>query len=270
LTSVLIAGALVLATASSSAAFIVLGGVMSDISVLHEGGILGAEEVVTIAKAAGLELAAAATLLVKESGGGRNVWGHDAVTVAPNTYVKGGPVTQSNYTAYITAVTAGRAGRQGCGPTQLTYGPFQQRADDAGGCWQWEVNCRVGFEILADHIRRRGVQDGFRAYNGSGHRAEAYGRDAKTKYDMWRVKLEEDDMPTADDIAAAVWRYGIRNGFGDTVQAHQILAAGEKRTADAQDALAALAVRVEELHKEDGVDADAIKQAVAEALAARP
>jgi hypothetical protein len=37
-----------------------------------------------------------------------------------------------------------------------------------------------------------------------------------------------------------------------------------------QGALAALAARVEELHKEDGVDADAIRQAVAEALAARP
>ncbi len=91
---------------------------MSAVSVLAEGGIIGAEDVVSIAAAAGLELAAAATLLVKESSGGRNVWGHDAVTVAPNTYVKGGPVTQSNYTAYRAAVNAGHAGRQGCGPTQ--------------------------------------------------------------------------------------------------------------------------------------------------------
>ena len=128
---------------------------MSAVSVLAEGGIIGAEDVVSIAAIAGLELAAAATLLVKESSGGRNVWGHDAVTVAPNTYVKGGPVTQSNYTAYRAAVNAGHAGRQGCGPTQLTFGPFQQRADDAGGCWRWEINCRAGFEILADHIRRR-------------------------------------------------------------------------------------------------------------------
>ena len=249
---------------------VVLGGAVSDISVLREGRILRPEDVVTIAGTAGLELAAAATLLVKESGGGRNVWGHDPVVVAPNTYVKGGPVTRSNYTAYLAAVRAGRAGRQGCGPTQLTYGPFQQRADDAGGCWRWEINCRVGFEILADHIRRRGVQDGFRAYNGSGPRAEAYGRDAKAKYDIWRRRLEEDDMPTADEIAAAVWRYGIRNGFGDTVAAHLILAAGEKRTADAQAALAALAARVEELHTDEGVDAEAIRNAVAEALAPRP
>ena len=53
------------------------------------------------------------------------------------------------------------------------------------------------------------MQDGFRAYNGSGPAAEAYGRDAKTRYDTWRVDYEEDGMATADDIAAAVWRYGI-------------------------------------------------------------
>ncbi len=40
---------------------------MSAVSVLAEGGIISAEDVVSIAAAAGLELAAAATLLVKES-----------------------------------------------------------------------------------------------------------------------------------------------------------------------------------------------------------
>ena len=220
---------------------------MSDITVLAQGGILQAADVVSIAAAADLDLAAAATLLVKESGGGRNVWGHDDVVVAPNTYVKGGPVTESNYTAYIAAVRAGRAGRQGCGPTQLTFGPFQQRADDLGGCWRFDINCRVGFDILADHIRTRGVQDGFRAYNGSGPRAGAYGRDAKARYDVWKARLGRDDMPTADEIAAAVWRHTIRNGFGDIVQAQQILVAGEKRGADIQQTLAALTEHVARL-----------------------
>jgi len=124
---------------------------------------------------------------------------------------------------------------------------FQQRADDLGGCWRFEINCRVGFEILADHIRRRGVQDGFRAYNGSGPRAEAYGRDAKEKYDAWTAKLAGNAIPTADEIAAAVWRHGIRNGFGDVVQAQQILVATEQRTADVQRALAALAEQIAQL-----------------------
>jgi len=49
------------------------------------------------------------------------------------------------------------------------------------------------------------------------------------------------------EIAAAVWRYGIRNGFGDVVQAQQILVATEQRTADVQRALAALAEQIAQL-----------------------
>jgi D-alanyl-D-alanine carboxypeptidase len=79
---------------------------------------------------------------------------------------------------------------------------------------------------------------------------------------------EEDIMPTADDIAAAVWRYGIRNGFGDTVAAQQILVAGEKRTADAQQALAGLAEQIAQL-RSAGLDEEAITRAVTAALAAR-
>ncbi len=70
---------------------------MSDVTVLAQGGILQAADVASIAAAADLDLAAAATLLIKESGGGRrDVWGHDVVVVAPNTYTKGGLVTESN------------------------------------------------------------------------------------------------------------------------------------------------------------------------------
>jgi hypothetical protein len=61
------------------------------------------------------------------------------------------------------------------------------------------------------------------------------------------------------------WRYGIRNGFGVTVEAQQILAAGEKRTADAQQALAELAAQVAHL-RSAGVDDNAIRQAVDDEL----
>lgn len=178
-------------------------------AVLAAGGILRAAEVIALANGAGLELAAAATMLMKESGGGRNVWGSDAVTVAPGTYVKGAVVTQAAYLAYRTAVRAGWAGRQGCGPCQLTYGGFQDQADAAGGCWDWRANVTVGFRVLAGLIKANGLRNGFRAYNGSGPAAEAYAADAMARYNTWKIKLagattEEDDMPTEEQIRAIV------------------------------------------------------------------
>jgi hypothetical protein len=166
------------------------------IDVLTRGGILRAADVVSIASTARLDLACAAVLLVKESGRlvngvwtyGNNIWGRDGVPTG-GAYTKGGDVTQTNYAAYRAALKAGTAGRQGCGPTQLTYGPFQDQADSRGGCWRWEVNAAVGFEQLAALIRQYGEQDGFRRYNGSGSAAEAYGRDAVTKLVDWRKRL---------------------------------------------------------------------------------
>ena len=125
---------------------------MSDVTVLAQGGILQAADVASIAAAADLDLAAAATLLIKESGGGRNVWGSDNVPTG-GSYDKGGVVTRDNYAAYRAAIRAGKAGRQGCGPCQLTFGPFQDQADALGGCWDWRANCRVGFGVLASLIR---------------------------------------------------------------------------------------------------------------------
>ena len=52
---------------------------MGRVDVLSRGGILRAPEVVDLTAAAGLDLAAAATLLAIESNGGRNVWGSDGV-----------------------------------------------------------------------------------------------------------------------------------------------------------------------------------------------
>ncbi|MCW2767557.1 MAG: hypothetical protein JWO11_3516 [Nocardioides sp.] len=171
--------------------------------ILTAGGILRATEVVELAAAAGLDLAAAAVVLLKESGGGRNVWGHDGVIVAPNTYIKGAEVTEQAYRAYLQAVTAGRAGRQGCGPMQLTWSGYQAQADALGGCWDWRNNVTVGFQALAQHIRNSGLRGGFRDYNGSGPAAEAYATDAMTKYDVWRVRLGTPDPAGAGDMTPA-------------------------------------------------------------------
>lgn len=195
------------------------------VDILTEHGILRAPEVVELAAAAGLELAAACAMFNMETGdaatatgGGHNVWGHDNVVVAPGTYVKGLEVTKAGYRAYIDAVTSGTAGRQGCGPTQLTWKGWQAEADAAGGCWDWRCNVAVGFEVLAAAIKAGGVRAGFKAYNGS----EQYATEAMHAYDIWRSRLagavaasptQEDDMNDQDramlrennELLRAIW-----------------------------------------------------------------
>ncbi|GEL17703.1 hypothetical protein [Pseudonocardia asaccharolytica] len=159
---------------------------MSAVDSLAAWGILRAPEVAAIAAGVGLELAAAATLLEKESAGGRNVWGHDSVSTG-GYYEKGGPVTRENYTAW--KPHRGRLGSQGVGPCQLTWPGYQDQADRAGGCWDPLVSMRVGFAVLAGHIGRHGLRDGFRRYNGSGPAAERYADDAMAKLAKWRDRL---------------------------------------------------------------------------------
>lgn len=159
---------------------------MDTVKVLAQHGIQRPAEVVELAALAGLELAAAATLLEKESSGGKNVYGHDAVQTG-GFYEKGGPVTKDSYLKY--KAHRRELGAQGVGPTQLTFPPFQDRADARGGSWDWRVNVLVGFEILSGHIKAKGVRSGFRAYNGSGPAAEKYADDAMQKLQVWRNRF---------------------------------------------------------------------------------
>lgn len=193
--------------------------------VLTAGGIQRAPEVIEIATAVRLEVAAAAVLLDKESGGGHNVWGHDGVATA-DTYVKGGAVTKANYQAYLTAVHAGRAGRQGCGPCQLTWSGYQDQADQLGGCWDWRNNCRVGFGVLVSNIKAHGMRNGFRAFNGSGPAAERYANDAMARLAVWRVRLlgaspdpspQEDDELTDEERAMLTAVYQFVSGSATVV-----------------------------------------------------
>jgi len=79
-----------------------------------------------------------------------------------------------------------------------------------------------------------------------GHRevAKPAGRKVDPNFDMAAfraaVTSPEDDMPTADDIAAAVLARRVRNFHGDTVSLEQVLVATEQRIADAEDQLRAL------------------------------
>ena len=123
------------------------------------------------ARSTGLNLALGCSVLMQESGGGLNEFGHD-----PTVAVGWGIVTEAKYRAYCRLRDHPAAGRncQGVGPCQLTAYPFQQRADRAGGCWKPLVNMRVGFGALAENIRRDGLREAVRAYNGSGPAAERY------------------------------------------------------------------------------------------------
>ena len=159
---------------------------MHTVQVLEQNGAQRATEVIELAALAGLELAAAATLLEKESSGGRNIFGRDAVETG-GFYIKGGPVTKESYLRY--REHRSELGAQGIGPTQLTYPPFQDRADRLGGCWDWRINTRVGFDIVSGLIKAKGLRNGFRAYNGSGPSAEAYADDAMKKLRVWRRRL---------------------------------------------------------------------------------
>lgn len=183
--------------------------VRSAAEVLTAAGIIRGPEVVELAAAAGLELAAAATLLQKESGGGRNVWGSDPVQTG-GLYVKGAQVTQAAYTSY--KAYRSRLGYQGVGPCQLTYGPLQDMADRIGGCWDWRANVTIGFRLLAGYIKANGVRTGFRIFNGSGAAAERYADDAIAKYGKWQALLggtttgDEDLTPEEHSMLAAVFQ----------------------------------------------------------------
>lgn len=103
-------------------------------------------------------------MLIKESSGGRNIFGHDGSRCADPGYTKGGEVDWPSYMSY--RARRDECGYQGVGPCQLTWFAFQDRADALGGCWQPRYNCRVGFELLGKAIILNGYRAAFGEYNG--------------------------------------------------------------------------------------------------------
>lgn len=136
---------------------------------LRRAGIQMPVRCLIAARKAKLPLSLAAALLLQESGGGRNVFGHD-----PTIFAGAGDVTKAKYLEY--KAQRGTRNMQGVGPCQLTWWELQDQADARGGCWKPMVNMQIGFERLAANIRSHGLHDGIRAYNGSGPAAETYAR----------------------------------------------------------------------------------------------
>jgi hypothetical protein len=136
-----------------------------------------------VARAVGLPLAYACTVLELETSGGRNVFGSDPGYHGP---FKGMTVTLERYREYRRhALATGE--HNGVGYTQLTSEELQLRADELGGCWRPEPNVRVGFAFLHELIREEvSAERGFTRYNGS----PAYGRRAMELAAAWQRCLE--------------------------------------------------------------------------------
>jgi peptidoglycan hydrolase-like protein with peptidoglycan-binding domain len=150
------------------------------VAVLQRYGVLMPMECIAGSQKSGLPLAVGAAILLRETGGGRNEWGHD-----PTIFVGGfdtkngqnhGPLVDAvGYKAYLTQRgPTGAGGMQGVGPVQLTYYTLQDQADALGGCWVPINNITVGFTHLAGIIKNDGLHAGVAAYNGAGPAAEAY------------------------------------------------------------------------------------------------
>jgi hypothetical protein len=129
------------------------------------------------ARRAGLSYAVLCAVLEQESGGGHNVFGHDAV----QNPVKGGKVTKERYLSYKRYRKQG-LGMQGVGPMQLTYYGYQDLADQLGGCWKVQPNIRVGANKLAKDIHKYGLYGALKAYNGS----DAYARQVMSRVRKWQ------------------------------------------------------------------------------------
>jgi hypothetical protein len=163
-----------------------VGGAAQAIDV--NGGRHGAR-IVAEAKRAGLPLPLACALVEQESSF-RNVFGHDAVQ---NPIAKGSRVTRASYESYRGFRDQG-FGAQGVGVTQLTFPPFQDRADDLGGCWKVRNQLRVGYQVLAGAIASHGVRGGLAAYNAGSPTSSAglnYAAEVLTRRRRWKQVLAQ-------------------------------------------------------------------------------
>ena len=138
------------------------------------------------ARKTGLPLYEAAALLKMETGGGRNVYGHDKVR---NPIGQGAVVTPENYKQYLDYRNRG-LGNQGVGPCQLTSTSLQTAADREGGCDKPWINMRVGFRFLNGLKKVHGVPQAYRAYNGSGPAADTYMHHFQNYVNTFREKFK--------------------------------------------------------------------------------
>ena len=136
-----------------------------------------------------------ASVLIQESGGGHNVFGHDPVNPRTKTFldrrrvrwlnrIKGKKVTRYRYLRYRRYRKMGY-GMQGVGPMQLTWFSFQDQADREGGAWRVLPNMKVGARLLSSKLRQKNLTryQAIASYNGSGLAADRYAEQVLARMD---------------------------------------------------------------------------------------
>ena len=187
---------------------------------MKRGGVLRAETVLECAKQAGVKLSLGISLLEQEASRdgkiGLNVWGNDRAPNGGTSNWGWDEVTASNYKAYKERRgPTGQGGRQGVGPTQLTWHTLQDAADRLGGCWKPENSILVGFTHLKSLIDEHGYEVGVERYNGVG-RVE-YSRSVRQRASRWHDILGDaaGDEETPEDDPEGEGDYPEVN-FGDS------------------------------------------------------
>ena len=173
--------------------------------------------ILTEARRAGIGPSLALALVQRESDF-RNVFGSDPVEPPQ---LRAAPVTRASYRRY--RELRDTHGTQGVGLTQLTWRPFQDDADAAGGAWKPRVQLRVGFAALAENIRNHGRRAGIAAYNGRGPRAERYALEVLELARNWEPILAGDaPAPGLPTFAKAVTGGAPRAPASDAVHPSEL------------------------------------------------
>ena len=156
-------------------------------------GIVHPAWTIQLARDNNIPISLAASILIQESGGGRNVFGHDPYRRPTRllNWLKGRKVTRARYRYYKRMRRRGH-GMQGVGPMQLTWYTFQDQADKMGGAWRPYLNMKVGFALLARYLRAQpnDRQSAVAQYNGMGAAAEHYARQVLKRADDIHDRLK--------------------------------------------------------------------------------
>jgi hypothetical protein len=147
------------------------------IKELDRIGIVHPSWTIELARKNNIPISLAASILIQESGGGRNVFGHDPFLRPTRLldWLKGRKVTAARYRYYKRMRKHGH-GMQGVGPLQLTWFAFQDEADKNGGAHRPFVNMQTGFGLLGRLLRAHpnDVRGAVALYNGQGVAADHY------------------------------------------------------------------------------------------------